>query len=69
MTKNVVTAEEMTSLADIAALMQRHRVKRVPILRDDKIVGMVRRANLLQGLLAREPFPRGVAADERCALR
>jgi CBS domain-containing protein len=65
MTKNVVTADERTSLADIAALMQRHRVKRIPILRDDRVVGIVSRANLLQGLLAREPLPsENVAADE-----
>jgi CBS domain-containing protein len=56
MTKNVVTAEERTSLADIAALMQRHRVKRIPILREGRVVGIVSRANLLQGLLAREPL-------------
>ena len=65
MTKNVVTAAEGTSLGDIAILMQRHRVKRIPILRDGKIVGIVSRANLLQGLLAREPLPsEDVAADE-----
>ena len=65
MTKNVVTAEEATPLRDIAALMQRHRLKRIPILRDGKIVGVVSRANLLQGLLAREPSPSGdIAADE-----
>jgi CBS domain-containing protein len=65
MTQNVVTADERTSLADIAALMQRHRVKRIPILRDGKIVGIVSRANLLQGLLAREPSPsKDIAADE-----
>ena len=65
MTKDVVTADEATPLGDIAALMQRHRLKRVPILRDGKIVGIVSRANLLQGLLAREPLPsEDVAADE-----
>lgn len=57
MTKNVVTAEERTSLGDIATLMQRHRVKRVPILREGRLVGIVSRANLVQGLLAREPEP------------
>ena len=65
MTKNVVTAGEATPLRDIAALMQRHRLKRIPIVRDGKIVGIVSRANLLQGLLAREPLPsEDVAADE-----
>jgi CBS domain-containing protein len=57
MTKKVITAEERTQLEVIAALMQRHHVKRVPILCDGKVVGIVSRANLLQGLLAREPYP------------
>jgi CBS domain-containing protein len=71
MTKNVVTADQRTPLRDIAALMQRHRVKRIPILRDGKIVGIVSRANLLQGLLARELSPcEDIAADEtiRCSV-
>jgi len=65
MTKNVVTAEQRTPLRDIAAMMQRHRIKRIPILHDGKIVGIVSRANLLQGLLARELSPcEDIAADE-----
>jgi len=55
MTKNLVTADEGATLGEIATLMQRHRVKRIPIVRDGKVVGIVSRANLLHGLLAREP--------------
>ncbi|MDP1748705.1 MAG: CBS domain-containing protein [Reyranella sp.] len=54
MTRNLVTASEHATLGEIATLMQRHRVKRIPIARDGKVVGIVSRANLLQGLLARE---------------
>jgi CBS domain-containing protein len=57
MTRKVVTAEERTPLHDVALLMQRHGLKRLPVMRDGKVVGIVSRANLLQGLLAREPFP------------
>ncbi len=57
MTKEVITAGERTQLKDIAALMQHHHIKRVPIVRDGKVVGIVSRANLLQGLLARETQP------------
>jgi CBS domain-containing protein len=64
MTKNVITAQERTPLKDIAALMQRHHIKRVPILRDGKVVGIVSRANLLQGLLAREPYPVAAELDD-----
>lgn len=65
MTRDVVTAGERTDLKDIAALMQRHHVKRVPIVRDGKVIGIVSRANLLQGLLARGFQPTdGNASDE-----
>lgn len=57
MTRKVVTAEERTPLHEVALLMQRHGIKRLPVMRDGKVVGIVSRANLLQGLLAREPFP------------
>ena len=65
MTKKVVTADEHTDLSEVASLMQRHQVKRIPILRDGKIVGIVSRSNLLQGLLSRERLPvDGLASDE-----
>jgi CBS-domain-containing membrane protein len=57
MTREVVTADERTPLLEIAALMQRNSIKRLPVVRDGKVVGIVSRANLLQGLLAREPYP------------
>ena len=66
MTRKVVTAGEQSSLKEIAALMDRHGVKRIPILRDGRLVGIVSRANLLQGLLARRPVPPDDdAADEK----
>jgi CBS domain-containing protein len=64
MTRRVVAAEERTELKEIANLMQRHNIKRLPVLRDGKVVGIVSRANLLQGLLARELRPaEGTAQD------
>ena len=65
MTREVITAGERTQLAEIAKLMERHRIKRVPIVRDGKVIGIVSRANLLQGLLAREPHPADGANDEK----
>ncbi len=55
MTRDVVSAGERTDLKEIAGLMQSRGVKRVPVVRDGKVVGIVSRANLLQGLLARGP--------------
>lgn len=52
MTKDVVTADETASLADLAGLMLKHRVKRLPILRGGSVVGIVSRVDLLKGLIA-----------------
>jgi len=57
MTRPVVTATEDTPLAEIATLLERFRIKRVPVLRDGAIVGIVSRANLLHGLVAKEAAP------------
>jgi CBS domain-containing protein len=50
MTTGVVTATEEDSLGDIAVLFERHRIKRVPIVRDGRVVGIVSRSNLIQAL-------------------
>ncbi len=52
MTKDVVTADETASLAEVAGLMLKHRVKRLPILRGGSVVGIVSRVDLLKGLVA-----------------
>jgi CBS domain-containing protein len=53
MTQEVVTVGEDATLSEIATLLVRHRIKRVPVVRDGKVVGIVSRANLLQGLASR----------------
>ena len=55
MTRTVVTAEPDTSLAEIAGLLERNHIKRVPIIKDAKVVGIVSRANLLQALASARP--------------
>ena len=51
MSENVITATEDTSLADIAALLERNRIKRVPILRDGVLVGIVSRADVVRAVV------------------
>lgn len=48
MTARVVTASPDTSLRDVAALLEKNGIKRVPIVDNGKLVGLVSRANLLQ---------------------
>jgi CBS domain-containing protein len=50
MTRKVITATPSTSLRDIAALLEKNRIERVPIVANRKVVGIVSRANLIQAL-------------------
>lgn len=65
MTPNPTTIPEDARLEDIVAAMEKHRVKRLPVMRQDTIVGIVTRANLLQAVaeLSRE-VPDPTADDD-----
>ena len=66
MTPNVVTVSEDTDLAEIAALLEARRIKRVPVLRDGRIVGIISRANLVRALgTAKGAPPREGEGDDR----
>lgn len=52
MTPDPVTVTEETSLPDIVRLMEKHSVKRLPVMRGKQIVGLVSRSNLLQAVAA-----------------
>ncbi len=53
MTREPISVTEDTPLEEIAILLERKAIKRVPVLRDGKLVGIVTRADLLHGLVAR----------------
>ncbi len=50
MSRDVITAEPDTPLDQVAALMERNKIKRVPIMQNGQIVGIVSRANLVQAI-------------------
>src|SRR5579871_229381 len=54
MTHPVVSATEDTPLDELARLMTEHRIKRLPIVRDRSVVGIVSRVDLLRALIALE---------------
>jgi CBS-domain-containing membrane protein len=65
MTRNVISATPDTSLGDIAAMLERNRIKRVPIFDGGKLVGIVTRANILQALAsATKKLPSLASADD-----
>ena len=52
MTADVCTVTEDAPLEDIVVLMERRLIKRVPVLANNRVVGIVTRANLLQALVS-----------------
>ena len=65
MTLEPLTITEDTVLEEIVELMEKNNIKRLPVMRGDKIVGIVSRSNLLQAVasLARE-IPDPTADDD-----
>ena len=55
MTREVITIVPETPLAEIATLLESHGIKRVPVMRDGELVGIVSRANLIQALAGMRP--------------
>jgi CBS domain-containing protein len=69
MSKNPITVTETTPAREIASLMHAHGIKRVPVLRDGKLVGIVTRTDLVRALAQKlsemePPPPRHITADE-----
>ena len=59
MSDKLLSVSEETSVEEIVGLMESHRIKRVPVTRDARLVGIVSRANLVRAMLpsARAALP------------
>ena len=63
MTRDLVSVEEDTPLYKIAQTLEKHHIKRVPVLREGKLVGIVSRSNLLHGLSTMQIDQSGAVDD------
>jgi CBS domain-containing protein len=64
MTAEVQTVGENASLENIVELMERHRIKRVPVLRGGKMVGIVTRSNLMHAMVSMARSVPAAAKDD-----
>ncbi len=70
MTDKVYSVAPDTPLQEVVQLMERHRIKRVPVLENGLLVGIISRANLLRALaLAAPALPAGNRSDEEIRQR
>lgn len=50
MSTNIISVTEDTAVEDIAKLMTTHRIKRLPVMRGEEVVGVVSRADIVSAI-------------------
>ena len=69
MSRNLVVVDEETPLSRVAALMEEHGIKRLPVVRGAALVGIVSRADLLRAIVAARPDETARGDDAiRCSI-
>ena len=69
MSRQVVTCAEDTPIVEIARRLEAHRIKRLPVIREGRLVGLVSRADLLRAFAATAPATRSPTVTDDRALR
>ncbi len=64
MTPEVITVCENAPITEAVELMEKHHVKRLPVVRDDVIVGIISRADLVRALLLVSEMPGPTPGDQ-----
>jgi signal-transduction protein with cAMP-binding, CBS, and nucleotidyltransferase domain len=64
MTTEVQTVDELTALEDIVDLMERKRIKRVPVVCGGQLVGIVTRSNLMHAMVSMARVAEPPAKDD-----
>ena len=65
MTPEVLTVEENTDLPEVVRIMERNGVKRVGVVKDGNLTGVITRSNLLRGLSTVARGATGASTDDR----
>lgn len=69
MTTELVTISEDMAVSNVARLLETEHIKRAPVVRDGKLVGIVSRADILRGLAARSERDENPGSPTDNALR
>jgi CBS domain-containing protein len=65
MNPDVLTVPEDATLEGVVAAMEKNRVKRLPVAKEGRVVGIVSRSDLLRALIGRSREPAATAGDDR----
>jgi CBS domain-containing protein len=65
MTEDVLSIQQDAPLEEVVGLMEKNRIKRLPVTANGKVVGVVSRADLLRALIGRMRNAEPLATDDR----
>lgn len=65
MTPEVLTVDEATDLPEVVRIMERNGIKRVGVVKDGNLTGVITRSNLLRGLSTVARGAAGASTDDR----
>lgn len=65
MTEDVLSIAQDAPLEDVVTLMEKNRIKRLPVTSDRHVVGVVSRSDLLRALIGRARTAEPLATDDR----
>lgn len=69
MSREVVTVNARTTMRELAELMERHAIKRLPVMDGHRLIGIVSRRDMLRALLAIDPTERPAGDVDDQAIR
>jgi CBS domain-containing protein len=69
MSHDVATVTEDDDIADVAAVLEARRVKRVPVVRGTQVVGIISRANIVRAVGASKGAPARAGEDDDRSIR
>ncbi len=65
MSRKVVSIDPEAELSDVAEVMDRNNLKRLPVVKQDRLVGMITRGDLVRALCQAKPLKSGQKLDDR----
>ena len=64
MTQPAICVAPETPLAEAVRLMERHHIKRLAVVEEDRLAGLVTRADMVRALVRQQPAPPHVQSDK-----
>jgi CBS domain-containing protein len=63
MSRDVISADYFATITSVAEVLEKNRIKRVPVINNGRLIGIISRANIIQLLACHDKDPLGEVAE------